>query len=166
MTIVAGIKKKLDDSAVTILADFRGMTVKEITDLKKKLRVEKAEFKIVKNTLSGRAMESEGLKSLKSHLSGPTAIIMGYEDALAPLKVLTKFMADNEKLKIKAGVFEGKVSTSTEIIAISMLPGKKELIAKVVGGIKAPLSNLVFVLSGTIRKLVYTLSAIKDKKGN
>ena len=163
--VVSGLKEKLDSSTVAVLADFRGMTVNGVIELKKKLRAQKAEFKVVKNTLIGRAITAKELEPLKEHLEGPTAWVLGFEDPIGPVKVLAKFISDNEKPVIKSGIFEGKVITAEEFKAISKLPSREELIARVVGGIKSPITGLVFTLKGTINKLVFALQAIKDKKG-
>jgi large subunit ribosomal protein L10 len=163
--IVSELKKVLDSSTVTILADYKGMTVKDVTALKKRLKSVSAKFLVAKNTLTNKAVESDKkLNELKTHLSGPTAIIIGTKDPVEPIKVLTKFISENEKPKIKVGVFDGRIATAQEISAISKLPPRQELLAKVAGGMKAPITGLVFVLSGNLRKLVYALSAIKDKK--
>ena len=163
--IITELKKRIEGSTVTILADYRGMTVKDITALKKKLYEKGAEFKVVKNSLSERAFVAEQFAALKSLLSGPVAILMGFEDPIGPIKVLAKFISENEKPMIKGGVFEGKITTVEEITAISKLPSKEELLAKVVFRVKSPLVGLVFVLKNTIAKLVYALQAVKDKKG-
>lgn len=162
--IVSEIKKDFDDSTVAVVIDYSGMKVKDFTYLKRKLRGEGAQLKVLKNTLINRAIAKGGFDPLRVSLNGPTAVMLGFEDPLLPIKVLSKFIKENEKPKIKGGVFEGKAATAEEIIAISKLPGKKELIAKAVGGIKSPLTGLVFTISGILRKLVYAFSAIKDKK--
>ena len=164
-TIVTDLKKKLDGFTVMILADFKGMAVKDITALKKRLRAVSAKFLVVKNTLTSKAIDSKKFEDLKPHLAGPTAMIIGTDDPVGPIKALTKFMSENEKPKIKIGVFDGKVASAQDIIAISKLPSRKELIARAVGGMKSPITGLVFVLSGNLRKLIYALNAIKDKKG-
>ncbi len=163
--IVSGIKKKMESLTVAVLADYKSMTVKEVTDLKRRLRAEGAEFIVAKNTLAKLAVVSEELKAFKDLLSGPTAIIIGTKDPVNPIKILAKFVSETEKPKIKGGIFDGRYATAQEISAISKLPGRQELIAKAVGGIKSPLFGLVFVLSGNLRKLVYALQAIKEKKG-
>jgi len=161
---VSELKKKLDDSTVTILADFKGMRVKDVTLLKKQLRTVSAKFLVAKNTLMNKAIESGALDELKIHLSGPTAVIIGTKDPVESIKILTKFISENEKPKIKIGVFDGRIASAQEIVAISKLPPRRELIANALGAMKAPITGLVFVLSGNLRKLVYALSAIKDKK--
>jgi len=127
--------------------------------LKKKLKKHNAEFKVVKNTLFERAMDAKTFEPLKAHLEGPTGIVLGFDDPVGPVKVLAKFISDNEKPSIKAGIFEGKLSTPEEFVAISKLPSREELLSKVVGGMQSPIRGLVYVLNGTISKLVYALQA-------
>jgi large subunit ribosomal protein L10 len=162
--VVSDLKKKFESSTVAVLVDYRGMSVKSVTELKKKLRTKGAELKVVKNTLTERALEKKEFENLKPLLEGPIAILLGAEDPIGPVKVLAKFISDNEKPLIKGGVFEGKITTSEEMTEISKLPSREELIATVVGRIKSPLVGLVFMLKGTINKLVYAVQAVKEKK--
>jgi large subunit ribosomal protein L10 len=163
--VVDGLKEKIDSASIIVLSDYRGVTVKQITELRKALRSEESEYKIVKNTLLHRAIEAAGFKDLKEHLEGPTAMLLGYKDPIGPLKALVEFVKDNEKGEIKAGIFEKAVIDKKSLTEIARLPSREELLAKVVGGMQAPIYGLVNVLQGTIRKLVYALNAVKDKKG-
>ena len=163
--VVSKIKKKIDDSRVVILTDYKGMSVKEITILKKKLRKSNAEFKVVKNTISVRALDGKLLEPLRKSLEGPTAIVLGYDDPIGPVKALYDFIGEIEKPLVKGGIFEGAYATTDEIKAISKLPSREVLLAKVVCGMKSPITGLVFTLKGITSKLVYALNAIKDKKG-
>ncbi|KAF0134293.1 MAG: large subunit ribosomal protein L10 [Candidatus Saganbacteria bacterium] len=162
--IITKIKERIDSSSIFILTDYKGMTVKEITDLRRKLRVCKAEYKVVKNTLTSRAL-SQSNESVKEKLNGTTAILFGFGDVVSPAKILASFIKDAEKPKIIGGVLDGKYYEEKEVVAISKLKSKEQLLADVVGGLKSPLYGLVSVLQGNIRKMVYLLSAIKDKKG-
>jgi large subunit ribosomal protein L10 len=164
--IIDKVRKTSDKAKVTILTDYKGMTVKSVTELKKKLKANNAEMKIVKNTLFARVIGKEYSEAFKPLLEGQTAIIFGMEDPIAPVKVLVTFITENEKPVLKGGIFEGKFVTVEQIKAISKLPGRQELIAKVVWGIKSPLSGLVYALKGNINKLVWALDAVKNKKGN
>jgi len=162
---VKEIKEKIDSSKVMILSDFTGMTVKEVTDLKKRLRKEGTSYVVVKNTLALRALSEGNKKIFEEHLKGPVAVAFGADDPVAPAKVLAKFIKETKKPVIKAGLVEGKFINEADFNALSKMPSREELIAKAVGGIKAPLYGIVNVLIGPIRKLVYGLSAVKDKKG-
>ena len=163
--VVDELKEKIDSASVLVLSDYQKISVKEITGLRKKLHAGKAEYKIVKNTLLQRAVEAAGYSELKEHLKGPVALLLGYEDPLAPLKTLVDFLKDVEKGEIKAGLFEKAFVESQGLAEIAKLPPKEILLSKVVGGLQAPLYGFVNVLQGTLRKLVYALNAVKDKKG-
>ena len=163
--VVEEFKEKISRAKVLLLAQHSGFSVKETTELRKKLRAEDSEFRIVKNTLLERAFSGAGFAQLKDYFKGPTAVLLGYKDAVAPLKVLVKFAKDNGKGELRIGVVEGSVFSSKDLTEIAKLPPREILVAKVIGGFQAPIYGIVNVLQGTIRKLVYALSAIKDKKG-
>ncbi|WP_406677331.1 50S ribosomal protein L10 [Moorella sp. ACPs] len=161
---VAEIKEKLGNSIVTILADYRGMNVAEMTKLRRQLREAGVEFKVVKNTLTRRAAQELGLEGLEPFLEGPTAAAFSLNDPAAPAKILSEVMRNSKTFQIKAGVLQGRIIGLDEIKALADLPSREELLAKVVGGFQAPLAGLVNVLAGNIRNLVYVLEAIRKKK--
>jgi len=163
--VVDKIKEKIARSRVIVVADYQGFSVKEMTDLRKKLRVEEAEYTVVKNTLLERAFEQSGFPQFKDYFKGSTAILLGYKDAVTPLKILVKFVKDSEKGKLRGGLVEKDIFGEKELTEISKLPSREVLLGKVVGGLQAPIYGLVNVLQGPIRKLVYALSEIKTKKG-
>ncbi|KYH33702.1 50S ribosomal protein L10 [Neomoorella mulderi] len=162
--VVAEIKEKLGNSIVTILADYRGMNVAEMTSLRRQLREAGVEFKVVKNTLTRRAAQELGLDALEPFLEGPTAAAFSLNDPAAPAKILSEVMRNSKTFQIKAGVLQGRVIGLDEIKALADLPSREQLLAKVVGGFQAPLAGLVNVLAGNIRNLVYVLEAIRKKK--
>ena len=163
--VVDELKQKIDSASVMIISDYRGVTVKQITELRSKLYAHESEFKIIKNTLLSRALESAGFEQLKEHLSGPIGVLLGYKDPVEPLKALVDFIEENEKGEIKVGVVEKSIIDKKGLENMSQLPPKEVLLARMVGGFQAPISGLVHVLSGTIRKLVYAINAVKEKKG-
>jgi large subunit ribosomal protein L10 len=145
-----------------ILTDYRGLTVAEITELRKRLRDSEAEYHVVKNTLFKRAI-SDG-EGLNSFLEGPTAIAFALNDPVAPTKVLLDFIREKRKASVKVGWIDGRVYSEEQLTALSKLPPREFLIAQVVGGIQAPISGLVNSLQGIINNFVYTLQAIVDKQ--
>jgi large subunit ribosomal protein L10 len=162
---VSAIKEKIDRAKVIILSDYRAVSVKEMTQLRRKLRTEESEYNIIKNTLLKRALAEAGFTGLDEHLQGPTGVLFGYKDPVSPLKALVDFIEEVEKGEIRIGVIEKTVVDKKGLASVSKLPPREVLIAKVVGGFKSPFYGLVNVLQGNIRKLIYVLNAVKDKKG-
>ncbi len=160
---ITKIKEKLNSAKVWILTDYRGMSVKEISELRRKLRPCNAEYRVVKNTFTVRALP-ESLGSLKSVLQGPIAVVFGYDDVVAPAKVLSTFIKEAEKPKIIGGVVEGQYIEEKGISALAKLKSKEALLADVIGKLKSPMYGLVGALHGNLRKLVYVMNAVKDKK--
>jgi large subunit ribosomal protein L10 len=162
---VKDIKDRFEKSKVTILTDYKGLTMAQMSGLRRKLRPLEAEYKVYKNTLILRAVKDKEYSGIDSLLAGSTAILFGYGDQVLPAKILAQFMKESEKLSIKGGVLDGKLIDTKTISMLSKLPSKEVLIAKVLGGMKAPITNLVFDLKGIINKFVYALAAVRDKKG-
>ena len=158
------IKDKLNTSKVIILTEHSGLTVSQITNLRKKLRKANAEFRVFKNTLTNIALEGKDAKDLSTMLAGPNAFLMGYDDPVTPVKILSDFIKENEKPVIKGGLIDSEFLNIDEIKKLAKLPPKEVLLAKVVGGIQAPIYGLVNVLQGSIRNLVYALAAVRDQK--
>lgn len=150
---VAEIKEKLEKAQSVILADYQGLTVEEDTQLRKSLREAGVEYKVYKNTLVSLAAKELGMEGIVAHLEGPVSIAFGYEDATAPARILFDFAKDHKKLELKAGLVDGEVFDKEKVEQLASIPSKEVLIAKLLGSIKAPLSNLA-----------YLLNAIKESK--
>ena len=161
---VAEMKENLSRSQGAVLADYRGLNVKQVTELRRQLREAGVEYKVVKNTLTIIAAKELGLDDLSQYLVGPTAIAFGYEDPVAPAKVLSDFAKDNKALELKAGVLNGEVIGLDEVKALAELPSREQLLAQVLRGMQAPIAGMVNVLQGTIRNFVYALEAIRKQK--
>lgn len=151
--IVQEIADKFKESDSTVLVDYRGLTVEEVTELRKQLRDNGVEYKVYKNTMSRRAAEAAELDDLKETLVGPTAIAFGKEDVVTPAKVLHAFAKDHEALEIKGGVIEGRIATLDEIKELSTLPDHDGLV-----------SMLLSVLQAPIRNLAYATKAVAEQK--
>ncbi|ENQ3080730.1 50S ribosomal protein L10 [Bacillus multifaciens] len=151
--VVTEIAGKLSESKSTIVVDYRGLTVSEVTELRKALREAGVEFKVYKNSLTRRAAETAELTELNEYLTGPNAIAFSNEDVVAPAKVLNDFAKNHEALEIKAGVIEGKLVTVDEVKAIATLPSREGL-----------LSMLLSVLQAPIRNLALAAKAVADQK--
>ena len=151
--VVAEIVEKLQKSSSTIVVDYKGLTVEEVTELRKKMREAGVEYKVYKNSLVTRAANELGLGDVVQYLEGPVSIAFGYEDATAPARVLNNFAKDHKKLELKAGLVEGEIYDKAKLEQLASIPSKEVLIAKLLGSFKAPLSNFA-----------YLINAIKDKK--
>lgn len=146
---VAEVVDCLKAAQTGVLVDYRGLNVEEDTDLRNKLRAANVKYFVVKNTLLRLAAKETGLDGLDEALHGPTAIAVSDEDPVAPAKVLADFAKGNEKLEIKAGFMDGAVMSMDELKTLAATPNMDTLIAKMMGSLNAPVSNLVRLL-GTI----------------
>ena len=162
--IVQDIKKRLEKSQVVILTDYRGLNVAAITELRRQLREEGIEFKVVKNTLTKIAAHELGYDALKEQLEGPTAVAFSYQDPVAAAKILTKFAKGNDKLEIKGGMLEGNFLDLAAIRELADLPSREVLLGRVLGAFQSPLTAFAGVLQGNIRNLVYVLDSIREQK--
>lgn len=151
--VVSEIASKLRESKSTVVVDYRGLTVAQVTELRKNLREAGVEFKVYKNTLTRRAAEEAELAGLNEYLTGPNAIAFSTEDVIAPAKVLNDFAKKNEALEIKAGVIEGNIASVEEVKALAELPSREGL-----------LSMLLSVLQAPIRNLALAAKAVADQK--
>ncbi|NLN27513.1 MAG: 50S ribosomal protein L10 [Firmicutes bacterium] len=164
VAVVEELAEKFKNSAAAIFTDYRGLDVKAMTELRRRLRESGVEYKVVKNTLTllaARAAEIEGVEAL---LGGPTAIAFDAKDPVAPAKVLSQFAKENDALEIKGGVLEGRVIAKNEVDTLANLPSREELLATVLMRMQGPIYGLVYVLQGTIQSLVYALEAIRREK--
>jgi large subunit ribosomal protein L10 len=140
------ITAKLRDSSSAVVADYRGLNVAQVTELRKQLREAGIEFQVLKNSLVRRATEAAGLAELNSILTGPTAIAFGNEDAVAPAKILNDFAKKNEALKLKGGVVEGKIVDMDQIKALAELPSRDGLLSMLLSVLQAPVRNFALVV--------------------
>lgn len=160
---VTAAKEKIDASNIMIVTNYSGMTVKQMSELRRKLDPCKAEYRVFKNTYTTIAMGKDH-DEFKKNLTGSVAVLFGMEDPVSPTKALFEFIAENEKPQVLGGWFEEKYCELNTLKAISKLPSREELLAKMVGSMQAPISGFVGVLAGTLRKFVYAINAIKDNK--
>lgn len=150
--VVAEITERLKNAQAGVLADYRGLTVAQDTELRKKLREAGVEYTIVKNTLTRFAANEVGLSELDPILHGPTALATSSDDVVAPAKVLVEFAKANEQLEIKAGFVDGKVIDVDEVKVYASIPSKEALISKMMGSLQAPIGNLVRTLDAIAKK--------------
>ena len=154
------IAQKLRDSKIAIFTNYRGLTVKDLADLRGRVRPANVKYQVVKNTLTRFAAQKAEIEAdLSAVLEGPTAIGFGYEDVVQAAKALNDYARTSRVFEIKAGLLENRLLTAAEVTALATLPGKPQLQAQVLGTMTAPIQNLLSVLNGTSRNLMNVLSA-------
>ncbi len=155
---VAKLTEKFSRAKSVVFTDYKGLTMKQLSDLRDKLREQQAEFTITKNTLLSRALPTSHISPLTSKLEGPTATLFSYDDEISPIKILVKALKDSGIGSIKSGFLGTDFLDQAKLIQLSALPSKDELRAKTVGVLVAPLQGMVGVLQANLRNLVYALS--------
>ncbi len=161
---VSQVAEKFNKSQSVVLADYRGLNVLEVTELRKRLREAGVEYKVIKNTLTSRAAKAANIEGLDEYLSGPTALAFGYNDPVTPAKILATFAKDHKKLELKAGVLEGKIISTKAVTALAELPSREALLGQIAGLLQSPMRGLVTVLSGPLRNLAYATEAVRKQK--
>ena len=161
---VADMTALLSSSVAGVLVDYKGINVENDTKLRRELRVAGVQYTVVKNSLLRRAAENAGFEGLKDVLTGTTALATSAEDAVAAAKILNKYAeASKGAFSVKAGFVEGGIIDAAGVASLAKLPSREELIAKMLGGLNAPISGFVNVLNGNIRGLVIALDQIAQK---
>lgn len=156
---IALLKSEIEQATIAVVADYRGMTVAELTDLRRELYKHNAKFSVAKNTLMRRAVKGTPHEALIEHLKGPSAIIFGRADQVQPVKALKEFLKKNKKEnEVRGGFMEGKLLSANEVDELAKLPSLDELRGKLLGCIASPLNGLVGALSSPQRSLVNVLS--------
>jgi large subunit ribosomal protein L7/L12 len=166
-TAVAELSEKFSRARLAIVTECAGLPVNQVTELRKQLRGAKAEYKVMKNTLAIRASEGTTLAGLRTHLKGPTGVVIGYDDPVLPAKILKDFIAAekrDQKIRIMLGVLEGKVVQPAELAAVATLPKKEVLIAMLLSAMQGPIRAVVYTLNAVLTKFVRVIAAIQDKR--
>lgn len=152
---VQEIKEKMEKAQGMIIASYQGLTVEEDTELRKRLRAEGIEYKVYKNSLTLLAAKELGYEGLEGTLVGPVSIAFSYNDPTAPARILSVFAKDHSKLSLKGAIIQGEIYDEAKVKVLASIPPKEVLIAKLLGSLKSPVSNFV-----------YLLNAIKENKEN
>ncbi|MDN4494036.1 50S ribosomal protein L10 [Ureibacillus aquaedulcis] len=139
--VVQEIADKFQAAASVVVVDYRGLTVGQVTELRKQLREAGVEFKVYKNTLTRRASEIAGVEGINEFLTGPNAVAFSNEDVVAPAKIINEFAKKNEALEIKAGIIEGNVSSADDVKALAELPSREGLLSMLLSVLQAPMRN-------------------------
>jgi len=152
ITVVNEVKEKLESSASSVVVEYRGLSVKEITELRRALLKDGIDFKVYKNSMVERAANDLGYSTLAESLTGPNAFAFS-KDAVAPARVLAKFAKKHESLVLKGGVVEGKVVDVATIKVLASLPGREGMISMILGMLQSP-----------VRKFAYAISQVAEQK--
>jgi large subunit ribosomal protein L10 len=158
------LKARLSGVKTAVLTEYRGLTVQQLSDLRRQLRPSAAEYKVVKNRLARLAVQGSPLDGLGPHLRGPMGLVISKQDPVSLAKTLQAFVKANPLLQIKLGYVDGRLLQPTEFRAMADLPSREVLLGQVVGALRAPLAGLVGTLDGMLRSLVSALDQVQAKK--
>ena len=158
------IKEKVDKAQVAILTNYQGLTVEEITKLRRSIQQGGGDYMVTKNTLTKIAIKDTPYEVLSDSLKGPSAIAFGFEDPVSPAKALSKFIKDAKKGEIVAAVLEGKLLTAQVAKALANLPTKEELYAKMLGCVNSPATGIVGSINAVMAQLTRAMAAVRDQK--
>lgn len=161
--VIDQLHEKMARAKAAILAEPKGLDVATVTELRKKCRDAKVEYRVVKNTLAIRAAKGTSLEALADQFVGPTALIMSYDDVVLPAKILSDFVKDRESLALRTAVVEGKVIDVKGIQALAKMPGLPELRSKLAGVLLQPATKLARMLGTPGQQLAQVLNARKDQ---
>jgi len=161
---VKRIRENLTESKASFLVDFQGLKVAELTEFRKLLRKEEANFYVVKNSLVHLAIEGTELKDLDKFLTGCTGIVFGGEDPAAPARIIKGFSKNHSHLVAKGGVLGEDILTDDEVGRLGDLPPKEDLLAQILTELQLPLRGLLEVLGAPLNNLVFLLNSISENK--
>ena len=161
---VALIKEKIDKAQVAVVSEYTGLSVEEITKLRRELQKEGGDYMVTKNTLAKIAIKGTPDEVLAETLKGPIAIAFGFTDQVAPAKVLSKFIKDTKKGEIIAAAMDGQLMSAEEAKALANLPSREELYAKMLGCINSPASGIANSVNAVMSSLVRAVAAVRDQK--
>jgi len=149
---VEEVTEQLKKSVSAIVVDYRGLTVEEVTDLRKQLRDAGVKMEVIKNKVMVRAAEKAGYADMNDVFSGPTAVAFSEEDPIAPAKILANFAKTADALQLKGGMVEGKVATLDEIQEYATMPSREELLATIANLLQAPVRNVAYAVKAVAEK--------------
>lgn len=157
------IKEKLEKAQVAILTGYKGLSVEEITSLRRKLQKEEGDYTVTKNTLAKIAAKGTDFEVLIDSFKGPIALAFGFKDQVSPAKVVAGFIKEAKKGEILGAALDGKLLSAEEAKALANLPSKEEIYAKMLGCINSPASGIANSMNAVLTQLVRTLDAVKEK---
>ncbi len=162
--LVEELNDKLQRAQLVVLTDYTGLRVETMNKLRRQLEgADTVEFRVLKNTLCQRAVAGTVMESLLPYLNGPTAVVLGFRDPVSPAKILKDFSKENDKFKVKAGFFGGRIISQQDVAALAALPSREVLLSQLLGTLQAPMSQFVGVLAAVPQQFLGLLAAYKDK---
>ena len=161
---IDAIKSKIEKAQVAVITEYKGLTVEDITKLRREIQKDGGDYMVTKNTLTKIAIKDTPYEVLSDSLKGPSAIAFGFEDPVSPAKALSKFIKDAKKGEIVAAVLEGKLLTAQEAKALANLPTKEELYAKMLGCVNSPATGIVGSINAVMAQLTRVMAAVRDQK--
>lgn len=161
---IKNIKEKLEKAQVAIVTEYKGLSVEEITNLRRKLQKEDGDYMVTKNTLAKIAAKGTEYEVLIDSFKGPIALAFGFKDQVSPAKTLASFIKEVKKGEIIAAALDGKLLSADEAKALANLPSREEIYAKMLGCINSPASGIANATNGVLTQLVRTMAAVRDAK--
>ncbi len=162
--VVEEYTEKFKNAKSVFLADFTGIDVAMVTEIRKKCRESNIEYKVLKNRLAKRALNAAGVDALDDHLKGVTTFVIGYDDPVTPARVIKEFNKSKELLRLKVVYFEGRLFEAEQAAALAELPTREVLLAKVLGLFQAPMTKFAGTLKAPMQNLAGVLNSLKDSK--
>ncbi len=164
--IVENLKSRYEKANLSVLLKNKGLTVAEMTELRKKLKSVNVEVKVAKNTLSKIAIKDTPYAKLTDYFVGPVVSVWAYGDPVTPAKILNTFLKEQQKAEFVVGAIKEKIISVNDLTVLATLPSREELLAKMLGSLKSPINGFVNVLAGVPRSFLNVLNAIKEKKSS
>lgn len=163
---IASIKEKISKAKVAIVTEYRGLSVEEITKLRRSLQKEDGDYTVAKNTLAKIAVKGTEYEILTDALKGPVALAFGYKDQVSPAKTLAKFIKDTKKGEIIAAALDGKLLSAAEAKSLATMPSREEIYAKMLGCINSPASGIANSTNAILTQLVRVMDAVREQKAS
>ena len=158
------IKEKIDKAQVAIVTEYKGLSVEEITKLRRALQKDGGDYMVTKNTLAKIAIKGTPYEVLADSMKGPSALAFGYQDQVAPAKALSQFMKETKKGEILGAALDGQLLSAADAKALANIPSREELYAKMLGCLNSPASGVVGGINGVMSALVRAVAAVRDQK--
>lgn len=161
---IDAIKAKIEKAQAVVITEYAGLTVEDITKLRRETQKGGGDYMVTKNTLAKIAVKGTEYEALAEKMTGPIALAFGFEDPVSPAKAVVKFIKETKKGAIIGAVLDGKLMTEAETKALAELPSKEELFAKMLGSINSPASGIVGSINAVMAQLTRAMAAVRDQK--